>query len=76
MQVSGKNAKGSMTRGEPIQYSPVNITFNAIPVWGVCHKKVDENVLLMDRWVEIDEIKSQVKLINSYFTFCSAINSH
>ncbi|XP_033211402.1 uncharacterized protein LOC117169241 [Belonocnema kinseyi] len=50
MQVSGKNAKGSMTKGAPIQYSPVNITYNAIPVWGTCHRKVGNNVLLMDSY--------------------------
>ncbi|XP_043466146.1 uncharacterized protein LOC122501008 [Leptopilina heterotoma] len=50
MQVSGKNAKGSMTRNEPIQYSPINITYNAIPVWGVCYKKVGNNVLLIDSY--------------------------
>ncbi|XP_072750030.1 uncharacterized protein [Anoplolepis gracilipes] len=46
-QVSGKGV-GSMAN-EPIQYSTINITFNAIPVWGYCHKKVGDNVLLMDR---------------------------
>ncbi|KAM0736266.1 hypothetical protein ACS0PU_010227 [Formica fusca] len=48
MQVSGKGV-GSMAN-EPIQYSTINITFNAIPVWGYCHKKVGDNVLLMDRY--------------------------
>ncbi|KAL6432139.1 hypothetical protein ACFW04_006686 [Cataglyphis niger] len=47
-QVSGKGV-GSMAN-EPIQYSTINITFNAIPVWGYCHKKVGDNVLLMDRY--------------------------
>ncbi|XP_070163820.1 uncharacterized protein [Polyergus mexicanus] len=48
MQVSGKGV-GSMAN-EPIQYSTINITFNAIPVWGYCHKKIGDNVLLMDRY--------------------------
>lgn len=49
MQVSGKGAKGSSNTGEPIQYSQVNITYDAIPVWGYCHKRVGDNVLLVDR---------------------------
>lgn len=36
---------------EPIQYSTINITFNAIPVWGYCHQRIGDNVLLMDRSV-------------------------
>lgn len=48
-QVNGKGV-GSMAN-EPIQYSTINITFNAIPVWGYCHKRVGDNVLLMDRSV-------------------------
>ncbi|XP_023287484.1 uncharacterized protein LOC111673865, partial [Orussus abietinus] len=48
MQVSGMGARGSRDMGEPIQYSSVNITFNSIPVWGYCHKRVGGNVLLMD----------------------------
>ncbi|XP_050460596.1 uncharacterized protein LOC126856262 isoform X2 [Cataglyphis hispanica] len=47
-QVSGKGV-GSMAN-EPIQYSTIIITFNAIPVWGYCHKKVGDNMLLMDRY--------------------------
>lgn len=46
-QVSGKDAIG--TTNEPIQYSAINITYNAIPVWGYCRRRVGENVLLMDR---------------------------
>ncbi|XP_020289129.1 uncharacterized protein LOC109857350 [Pseudomyrmex gracilis] len=46
-QVSGKGV-GDMAN-EPIQYSTINITFNAIPVWGYCHKRVGDNVLLIDR---------------------------
>lgn len=48
-QVSGKDARG--IANEPIQYSTINITFNAIPVWGYCHKRVGDNVLLMNRSV-------------------------
>ncbi|XP_066585714.1 uncharacterized protein [Prorops nasuta] len=48
MQVSGK---GTGTANEPVQYSTINISFNAIPVWGYCHKRVNnDNVLLKDRY--------------------------
>lgn len=59
MQVSGgggggnQGARGTLNDGEPIQYSTVNITFNAIPVWGYCHRKIGNSVLLMDRSVFI-----------------------
>lgn len=53
-QVSGKGAT-SMRINEPIQYSAINITFNAIPVWGYCHRRVGDNVLLIDRSVYLDE---------------------
>lgn len=64
MQVSSGNSIGN-TRGsgnnfddgEPIvQYSTLNITFNAIPVWGYCHKKIDDKVLLMDRYGFVTEL--------------------
>nr|KAF7435815.1 hypothetical protein H0235_004006 [Vespula pensylvanica] len=47
-QVSGKDSSIGTTN-EPIQYSAINITYNAIPVWGYCRRRVGENVLLMDR---------------------------
>ncbi|XP_048511190.1 uncharacterized protein LOC105687286 isoform X2 [Athalia rosae] len=50
MQVSGTGAKGSTNMGEPVQYSSVNITFNSIPVWGYCRRRVGQNVLLVDRY--------------------------
>ncbi|XP_008551662.1 uncharacterized protein LOC103574089 [Microplitis demolitor] len=51
MQVNGPG-KGSANSGEPIQYSALNITFDSIPVWGYCHKRVGENVLLVDTTAE------------------------
>ncbi|XP_076396125.1 uncharacterized protein LOC100883440 isoform X1 [Megachile rotundata] len=54
-QVSGKEAGD--TSSEPIQYSTINITFNAIPVWGYCHRRVGDNVLLMDRYGDGDCIR-------------------
>ncbi|XP_076294686.1 uncharacterized protein LOC143215939 isoform X2 [Lasioglossum baleicum] len=48
-QVSGNEA-GDTTGAQAIQYSTIAITFNAIPVWGYCHRRVGDNVLLMDRY--------------------------
>ncbi|XP_015121928.1 uncharacterized protein LOC107044529 isoform X2 [Diachasma alloeum] len=50
MQVSSIGARGSSNTGEPIQYSSVNITYDSIPVWGYCHKRFEENVLLVDKY--------------------------
>ncbi|XP_063971835.1 uncharacterized protein LOC135159751 isoform X2 [Diachasmimorpha longicaudata] len=49
-QVSGVEARGSSNTGEPIQYSSVNITYDSIPVWGYCHKRFEENVLLVAKY--------------------------
>ncbi|XP_015594550.1 uncharacterized protein LOC107267400 isoform X3 [Cephus cinctus] len=57
MQVSGKSPRGSMSRGGPIQYSTVNITFDSIPVWGYCHQRVGDRVLLIDRYGDGDCIR-------------------
>ncbi|KAK0170361.1 hypothetical protein PV328_010932 [Microctonus aethiopoides] len=52
MQVSGEGAKGSSNTGEPIQYSVVNITYDAIPAWGRCNKRIGDKVLLVDRYAD------------------------
>lgn len=30
-----------------VTYSQINITDNAIPIWGYCHRRMDNNVILM-----------------------------
>jgi hypothetical protein len=36
--------------GGPVQYSQVNITAEAIlPIWGHCHRRLGNNVILTDR---------------------------
>lgn len=67
-QVSGKD-----TSNEPIQYSTINITFNAVPVWGYCHRRVGDNVLLMDRWVHVESNNLTRMIINCHDLFCSLI---
>lgn len=32
-----------------VQYSHVNITAEAIPVWGLCHRRIENKVILLDR---------------------------
>lgn len=57
MQVSSGNSISNMRLnyntfddGEPIvQYRGLNITFNEIPVWGYCHKKIGDKVLLREK---------------------------
>ncbi|XP_012527011.1 uncharacterized protein LOC105831431 isoform X2 [Monomorium pharaonis] len=43
--------------GQPVEYSTINITFNGIPVWGYCHKRLGEHVLLMSRYDNKDCIR-------------------
>ncbi|XP_014206272.1 uncharacterized protein LOC106637825 isoform X1 [Copidosoma floridanum] len=33
----------------PVRYAALNITFNAIPAWGYCYRRIDDKVLLRDR---------------------------
>lgn len=42
--------QSSVTMGQ-VQYSRVNITGESIPIWGICHKRIGNNVILMDEWV-------------------------
>nr|CAD7262434.1 unnamed protein product [Timema shepardi] len=34
--------------GSRVQYSHVNITADSIPIWGHCHRRIGNNVILMD----------------------------
>nr|XP_012215431.1 PREDICTED: uncharacterized protein LOC105667894 isoform X1 [Linepithema humile] len=75
MQVSGMGAGGIMY--EPIQYSTINITFNSIPVWGYCHERKGDNVLLMDRYGEKDCVRCirlQQRSRNVIEVFSQALN--
>lgn len=39
----------SITSGHQVQYSQINITADAIPIWGHCHKRIGtNNVMLTD----------------------------
>jgi len=40
--------QSSLAEGLQVQYSPVNITIEAIPIWGHCHRKIGNNVILLD----------------------------
>ena len=37
--------------GDQIQYSTVHIQPDGIPIWGKCHKKIGNNVILVERSV-------------------------
>lgn len=38
--------------GIGIQYSPLNITENSIPIWGNCHRRIGNNFILMFNYSE------------------------
>ncbi|XP_046485659.1 uncharacterized protein [Neodiprion pinetum] len=57
MQVGGAGSKGSGSIGDPVPYSSVRITFNSIPVWGYCRRRVGQNVLLVNRYNDDDCIR-------------------
>ena len=39
--------------GSTLQYAPISILPESIPVWGVCHRRLGNQVILMDRYVLI-----------------------
>nr|XP_040222749.2 uncharacterized protein LOC120949487 [Anopheles coluzzii] len=43
----GYITQNTVTPEGAVRYSRVNITENAIPLWGMCHKRRDNNVILM-----------------------------
>lgn len=45
----GEYVTQSIMTGVPtISYSTLTIAFDSIPVWGICHKRIGNNVILMD----------------------------
>lgn len=38
--------------GNGIQYSTMNIYENAIPIWGWCHRRIDNKFILMVKYVK------------------------
>lgn len=34
-----------------IQYSSINITADAIPIWGMCHRRIGNNYILLDNFI-------------------------
>ncbi|XP_058121055.1 uncharacterized protein LOC131285020 [Anopheles ziemanni] len=43
----GYVTQNTVTAEGAVRYSRINITENAIPLWGMCHKRRDNNVILM-----------------------------
>ena len=45
----GEYVTQSIMSGLPaISYSTLSVAFDSIPVWGPCHKRIGNNVILMD----------------------------
>ena len=45
----GEYVTQSIMSGLPaISYSTLSVAFDSIPVWGTCHKRIGNNVILMD----------------------------
>ncbi|XP_072402400.1 uncharacterized protein [Diabrotica undecimpunctata] len=42
----------NLMMGTGIQYSPLNITENSIPIWGNCHRRIGNNFILMFNYSE------------------------
>jgi hypothetical protein len=51
-EFQGEFVTQSSQRGETsLQYSPVTILPESIPVWGICHRRMGNKVLLTDRYL-------------------------
>uniref|UniRef100_A0A1B6CK21 Uncharacterized protein n=1 Tax=Clastoptera arizonana TaxID=38151 RepID=A0A1B6CK21_9HEMI len=48
VELQGEFLMQSVATGSRVQYSKVNITSDAIPIWGSCHRHIGSNVLLID----------------------------
>ena len=45
----GEYVTQSIMSGVPtLSYSTLSVAFDSIPVWGTCHKRIGNNVILMD----------------------------
>ncbi|XP_046681991.1 uncharacterized protein LOC124368723 isoform X1 [Homalodisca vitripennis] len=47
-ELQGEYVMQTVTAGAHVQYSQVNITAEAIPMWGQCHQRQGDNVILFD----------------------------
>ena len=45
--------------GINLQYAPISILPESIPVWGVCHRRLGKRVILMDRYVYFTFFRKQ-----------------
>lgn len=46
-ELQGSFLTQSTITDNEVQYSQVNITEDAIPIWGQCHRRIENNVILM-----------------------------
>ena len=49
--------QSSSRGGVNLQYAPISILPESIPVWGVCHQRFGNRVILMDRYNNNNNIK-------------------
>ncbi|KAJ8955379.1 hypothetical protein NQ318_003476 [Aromia moschata] len=49
--------QSSVNVGSGIQYSTLNITENSIPIWGNCHRRIENNFILMFNYSETSCIR-------------------
>lgn len=47
IELQGSFVTQGTVANHEIQYSQVNITEDSIPIWGVCQKRIENNVILM-----------------------------
>nr|CAD7405109.1 unnamed protein product [Timema cristinae] len=59
--------------GSRVQYSHVNITADSIPIWGHCHRRIGNNVILMDRYS--GEMKAHLGLVTVSLTILDSLVS-
>ncbi|XP_017782762.1 PREDICTED: uncharacterized protein LOC108567065 isoform X2 [Nicrophorus vespilloides] len=56
MEYQGEfSMQSSVNSRNSVQYSTINITATAIPIWGNCHRKIGNNFILVDQYMEISE---------------------
>ena len=44
----GLSSEYEVSRSSPITYSTISVQYDSIPIWGYCHTRIGNNVLLMD----------------------------
>ena len=64
--------QSSSRGGVNLQYAPISILPESIPVWGVCHQRFGNRVILMDRYnnnnnIKIETLKKKIVCVCRLF---------